>query len=130
MDTLAILKQIADSSAQLSTAALAIFGGSVAAILGTSYRRPPQLGWRLPFFLFIPGWVCLAESLFLGNVIAGRYLAATMVSQSEWMSIAARVNDDYGSQREWLLGSLGFFGTWLAVYLLYWVFVDVPEEAK
>lgn len=109
MDTIAILKEIADSSAQLSTSALAIFGGSVAAILGTSYRRPLQLGWRLPFLLFVPGWICLGYSLYLGNVISGRYLAATMVKQSEWMTIAARVNDDYGSQREWLLASLMFF---------------------
>lgn len=128
MDTLAILKQVADSSAQLSTTALAVFGGTVAAVLGTSYRRPHELGWRLPFLLFVPGWLCLGQALYLGNVISGRYLAATMVKETEWMTIAARVNDDYASQREWLLGSIAFFGAWLVAYLIYWVFATVPDK--
>jgi hypothetical protein len=128
MDTLAILKQILDSSAQLSAWGLAIFGGTVAAIVGTSYRRPPQLWWRLPFLLFVPGWFCLALSLYLGNVISSRYLAATMVNRSDLMAIAARVNDDYGNQRDWLLWSLFLFGTWLIICLVYWVFVEVNEK--
>lgn len=131
VDIVAVLKQIAESSAQLSTSALAVFGGTVAAILGTSYRRPNQLRWRLPFLLFVPGWICLGQSLYLGSVISGRYLAATMVKRSEWMDIAARVNDDYASQHDWLLASLVFFGAWLVVYLLYWVLADIPDkEAK
>ncbi len=128
MDTLNVLKQIAESSAQLSTSALAIFGGTVAAILGTSYRRPLQFGWRLPFLLFIPGWFCLGISMYLGSVIEGRYLAATMVKQTEWLNIAARINDDYASQRIWLLYSLAFFGAWLVGYLLYWVLAVIPEK--
>jgi hypothetical protein len=128
MDTLSILKQILDSSAQLSTSALAIFGGTVAAIVGTSYRRPRQLRWRLPFLLFVPGWLLLGHSLYLGNAIASRYLAATMVKQSEWMAIAARVNDDYANQQDSLLMALFFFGAWLVVYLLYWVLSEAPNE--
>lgn len=128
MDTLSILKQILDSSAQLSTSALAIFGGTVAAILGTSYRRPRQLRWRLPFFLFVPGWIFLMHSLYLGNTIASRYLAATMVKQTEWMAIATRVNDDFANQRDSLLISLFFFGAWLVLYLLYWVFSEMPDK--
>lgn len=128
MDTLAILKQVADSSSQLSTTALAVFGGTVATILGTSYRRPHEIGWRLPFLLFVPGWLCLGQSLYLGNVISGRYLAATMVKEKDWMSIAARVNDDYANQGEWLLASIAFFGAWLVAYLIYWVFANIPDK--
>lgn len=51
-----------------------------------------------------------------------------MVKQSEWITIAARINDDYASQREWLLASLLFFSAWLVAYLLYWVLVNLPEE--
>lgn len=128
MDTLAILKQILDSSAQLSASALAIFGGTVAAILGTSYRRPRQLRWRLPFFLFVPGWFFLGRSMYLGNSIASRYLAATMVKPAEWMVIATRINDDFANQRDSLLVSLFFFGAWLASYLLYWVLSEIPDK--
>lgn len=128
MDTLSILKQILDSSAQLSTSALAIFGGTVAAILGTSYRRPRELRWRLPFLLFIPGWYFLGRSMYLGNTIVSRYLAATMVKQTEWIAIATRVNDDFASQRDSLLLSLFFFGVWLILYLLYWVVSATPDK--
>lgn len=130
MDTLAVLKQILDSSAQLSASGLAVFGGTVATILGTSYRRPQTLQWRTPFLLFVPGWFCLGWSLYLGNVIAGRYLAATMVKSSELIAIATRVNDDYGSQRDWLFWSLLFFGAWLVVYLYYWVFIEAQASDK
>lgn len=42
MDTIAVLKQVLDSSAQLSASGLAVFGGTVAAILGTSYPFKPN----------------------------------------------------------------------------------------
>lgn len=130
-DTIGVLKQILDSSAQLSASGLAVFGGTVAAILGTSYRRPIALRWRLPFLLFVPGWLCVGWSLYLGNVIAGRYLAATMIRQTDLMEIAGRINDNYADQRDWLLVSLLFFGTWLVIYLYYWVFVEgLTREGK
>lgn len=128
MDTLSILKQISDSSTQLSTYALAVFGGAVAAVLGTSYRRPHQLRWRLPFLLFVPGWIYLGMSLYSGNVISRRYLAATMVKQTDLRDIASQVNNDYADQHKWLLMSLVFFGAWLITYLLYWVLANIPEK--
>lgn len=66
--------------------------------------------------------------MYQSNVIENRYLAATMVKQSEWLSIAEKVNDDYASQRMWLLLSLAFFGAWLISYLLYWVLAAIPEK--
>ena len=130
-DAIAVLKQILDSSAQLSTWGLAVFGGTVAAILGTSYPRPIPRRWRLPFLLFVPGWFCVAQSLYLGNAIAGRYLASTMVKEPDiLMAISTRINDDYGNQADWLLYSLFCFGAWLMCYLYYWVFVDSVKKEK
>ena len=127
-DALAVLKLVADGSAQLSTTALAVFGGSVAAVLGSSYRRPDAFWWRAPSLLFVPGWICLAVSLYLGNVISGRYLASNMVGVSNINSIAERINDDYASQRGWFLASLIFFGVWLLISLCYWVFIEVRTK--
>jgi hypothetical protein len=127
-EAISVLKQIVDSSAQLSASGLAVFGETVAAVLGTSFRRPLALRWRLPFLLFLPGWFCLGMSLYLGNVISGRYLAATMVSPATLANIATRVNDEYANQRDWLFYSLTLFAIWLAVYLVYWIFIAKPKE--
>jgi hypothetical protein len=132
MDTASFLKQVLENSTQLSTWGLAVFGGTVVAILGTSYRRPHSLYWRLPFLLFIPGWFCLGWSMHLGNAIAGRYLAATAPgNESRLDTIAGLINLDYSNQQTWLLWSLATFAVWLALYLLHWIFVEIPtKEAK
>lgn len=127
-DVVLALKLVAEASSLLSTSAVAIFGGTVAAVVGTSYRRPPSVNWRLPFLLFVPGWLSLAWSLYLGNVIAGRYLASNMVSQVDVPKIAALVNNEYAGQRDWLLYSLCFFAVWLALYLYYWMFGPATTE--
>ena len=78
-----VLKLVMDSSSQLSGWALAIVGGSVAVIVSTSYRRPDALRWRLLYLLFLPGWICIAYSLYLGNKLVGKYLASIMVRQEQ-----------------------------------------------
>ena len=130
IDTVAVLKQIVDSSSQLSTTGFAVMGGTVAVVIGASYRRPTDLRWRLPLLLFAPGWLCVGWSLYLSNVIASRYLAATMVGASDLAKIAERVNEDFGDQRFWLMASLVFFGIWLLVSLYYWVFVEPTRKAE
>jgi hypothetical protein len=119
------LRQVMASSSQLSAWALAIIGGSVAVIVGTSYRRPDALRWRIPYLLFLPGWACIGYSLYLGNKLVGSYLAAIMGRNQELISsIASQVNDMYAGQRIYLLLSLVFFGLWLLIYLLSWIFVE------
>lgn len=119
-----VLKEVLDSSTQLSGWALAIIGGSVVVIAGTSYRRPESLWWRLPYLLFVPGWLCIAISLYLGNEIVGKYLASLMVHQEQILNIASQVNDIYANQRFCLLLSLVCFGLWLLIYLLSWIFAE------
>jgi hypothetical protein len=119
-----VLDYVLAGSGQLSSWALAVAGASVAAVVGTSYRRPETMAWRLPFLLFIPGWLFLADSLYCGHSISGRFLAAKMVHADKVREIASKINDLYESQRTSLLVSLGFFGVWLAVYICIWVFTD------
>ncbi len=128
-DICAALKLVTDSSSQLSAWALMVIGGSVAAIVGTSYRRPDARSLRLPFLLFIPGWICLGYSLYLSNGIMGKYLASVMVHNEDIVKdIASQVNDIYGRQRDFLLWSLVFFGVWLLIYLASWIFVETFQK--
>ena len=121
-DIPSILKQVMDISSQLSGWALVIGGGTVAAIVGSSYRRPGSLYYRLPYLLFIPGWMCIGYSLYLGNNLVGKYLASIMVNEKQAEVIASQVNDIYANQHSYLLYSLAFFGLWLLIYVLYWIF--------
>lgn len=124
VDIPSVLKEVLDSSSQLSGWALAMVGGSVVVIVSTSYRRPDALLWRLPYLLFVPGWICIAFSLYLGNKIVGKYLASLMVHQEQISNIAFQVNDIYSDQRVYFLLSLVFFGLWLLIHLISWVFVE------
>ncbi len=121
-ETVSVLKEIAESSSHLSAWALAVAGGTVGAIVSTSYRRPITLPSRLPYLLFVPGWMCLAASLYMGNRLAGEYLASLLVKPESSAVIASQINDTYANQWSWLLWSLAFFGCWLLVFLLFWVF--------
>lgn len=124
VDIPTILKQVMESSSQLSVWALAIGGGTVAVIVSTSYRRPALLRWRLPYLLFLPGWISIGYSLYLGNNLVGKYLASIMVRQEEVGRIASQVNDIYANQHYYLLSSLVFFGLWLLIFMLSWIFTD------
>lgn len=127
-ETTSVLEHVLASSAQLTTWGLAVAGATVATIVGTSYRRPSSLAWRLPFLLFIPGWSCIAYSLYAGNRLVGAFLASRMVQPGAVRDIASKINDLYDAQRDFLLYSLVFFGLWLAIYLMTWMFTDEFEK--
>lgn len=123
MSDVQLLKQVLDSSSQLSAWALAVLGGSVAAIVSASHRRPATFTARLPYLLFIPGWIFLGCSLYLGDQLTGKYLASTMVRTTEIDKIASQINDVYSDQRAYFLYSLASFAAWLVAYLITWIFV-------
>lgn len=121
-DMLQILKDVVDNSSQLSAWALAVGAGSVAVIVSTSYHRPKKLGYRLPYLLFIPGWVCVGYSLSLGKEISSKYLASIMVDQDKIAIIASDINDIYAEQQSYLFISLIIFFVWLLAFTLARVF--------
>ena len=129
-DTAVALKQIYDSSAQLSGWALTILGGTVAAIVSTSYRRPDNLLFRIPYVLFLPGWAAIAKSLYLGNILSGKYIATLLVVSDTAKMIASQMNDTYSNQRDYLFYSIGFFGLWLIALLIIWIFIDAIQKGE
>lgn len=117
-----ILKQVLDSSSLLITWALAIGAASVATIVSTSYIRPASFLHRLPYLIFIPGWFSLGYSLYLGDKLARSYIALLMVKSEIAKTIPPQINDLYSDQRWYLFQSVLFFGIWLVIFLLTWVF--------
>lgn len=129
MDLVQALKEVLESSIQLSGWAVGIGGATVAVIIGTSHNRPDRLLFRLPYLLFLPGWFCIGLSIYLGNKIVGAHLA-TRFNSSLINQISEQINGFYGYQRTFLLWSLVFFGVWLVFYTLMWIFLKQLHEGK
>jgi hypothetical protein len=124
------MKQVVTFSSQLTTWALSVLAGSIATIISTSYIRPKDIRYRLSYLLFIPGWACLSISIYLGEQITRKYLAYIMVKSEYIQKIASGINDVFSQQRLYFLTSLVFFGCWLLIFLLQWVFLSVIAEEK
>ncbi|MFH1580629.1 MAG: hypothetical protein ABIC39_00900 [Pseudomonadota bacterium] len=126
------LEQASNASAQLVTWALAVVAGSVATIVSTSYLRPMKRAVRLIYLFFLPGWVFLGLSIYYGEKISRRYIAAKLVPEKTLGEIAKFVNQDFGCQRLNLEIGLIIFALWLVTFLFWWVFGDwsVSDQSK
>lgn len=123
-------KEVVAHSSQLTTWALSVFAGTIAAIISTSYIRPKEITLRISSLLFIPGWACLSISIYHGEQLARKYLASIMVEQDAAINIISEINDVFSDQRMYFYFALIFFGAWLVVFLLQWVFVQNLTEDK
>ena len=130
IDITSIMKQVVESSSQLTTWALLVGGGSVAAIVSTAYRRPLRLKFRIPYLLFIPGWCALGYSMYSGDLIMRMNLAMNMVSATIASKIPQEINDAYRDQQIFLFVALGFFAAWLLLYLLIWIFSNGLNDGE
>lgn len=116
-------KIVAENSQALITWSLSIIGGSIVAIVGTSYIRPAHLYLRLLYLLFIPGWTFLSLSIHKGHKIARHYIASIFnKQQSELIEIGEKINTCYDSQITHFEIALVFFAIWLGGFLLGWIF--------
>ena len=124
MDFQVGLEQVNSGSAGLVTWALAVVAGSVATIVSTSYLRPMNRAMRSIYLLFIPGWFFLGLSVYYGERISRRLMAAKLVPRESLSEIARFVNQEFGKQRLMLEIGLLFFALWLVIFLIWWVFGD------
>lgn len=103
--------------------ALMIIGGSIATIFSTSYLRPEDRWIRRSYLLLIPGWICLATSLYYGARIKRRALAAVFIrSQELLMEIGQKINGEFALQLRFMGWGLSVFALWLLIFLIWWIF--------
>ena len=108
-------------SQSLTEWALLIFGGSVVIVVGTSYVRPRKRWVRSTYFLFMFGWACLGLSMYYGSQVQRVYLAHLWSSEVSLSEARATINKETFMQIKCLKWALGVFGTWLWVYLCWWI---------
>ena len=124
---LAAMKVAVDGSSTMVTWALSTIGGSIAAIVSTSYLRPKNVRIRRIYLLYLPAWVFLGLSIGCGHVIERRHIAAHFAPSTRLdrlQQIAQLINDDYLYQQDFLAAGLAILGIWLTFFLLWWVLGD------
>jgi hypothetical protein len=80
--------------------------------------------------LFLPGWLSLARSIYLGARAQGAYLAYLLVPVTTLQLATQKLNEDIGNEVFWMLWGLAIFFIWLLLYLLWWVFSTSDTEGK
>jgi hypothetical protein len=124
-------KIIVEGSQTLTSWSLMIIAGSIAVIVGTSYLRPQKVAWRLPFLLFILGWVFLSLSIYNGDKISRSYMAAVLINnEKKLMEIGQAINTYYDAQLSNFARGLIGFAIWLVIFLLWWIFDKAPQNSK
>ncbi len=115
------LELAASFSQSLSQWSYIVLGGSVAIILRDLKYRPKDNLIRHSFWVFIPGWVCLAFSIYEGIRVQQRYVA-------RWMNPSPQINEIVEKfSRHTLLQirsmeiGLFCFALWLSFFLVRWI---------
>ena len=129
MDYLPGLKAILDNSGTLVNWALALVGGSLAAMLSTSYEHPKTWRGRLIYLLFPLAWLLLGISINAGQQISRRFVAAQFVKENVRSDILKSMGDDFSQQSQMLLWGLAVLFAWLLWFVVWWIWY-APTAAE
>src|SRR4051812_48942822 len=116
VDTNAIQEIVKQSDKYVSWS-ISLYAGSLAAILSTSYVKPPGRFGRLIYLLFLPAWFFLAYAIYYGDSISRRRLMG-LIDQSRIPTIELKINDEFISQLDCFKWALLCFGIWLFLFLI------------
>jgi hypothetical protein len=112
--------------------ALLVLGGSAAALLQSSYRRPGKLAWRWACALFyVTGWLFLSRSIYYGTRVQQVYMSSLFSSKPNYGILRAALNTDLSHQISGLQWGVASFAAWLLLLLLHWVLAkESADEGK
>lgn len=118
---LTILKETATIAEATNRLALLVFGGSVAALVSTSYLQPKERKVRLVYLLFVPGWFALMWAMYRGHQVSNVYLSAMHVANKPELYYKLQVLWQLEEQSAALYLSLVPFSLWLVIFLIWWI---------
>lgn len=123
------IKSISEGSNKVSTWALSVVGGTVLVIISDSYFQPQEQIYKIPYLLFIAGWLYIAISMYYGLNISGRVMAAELYKKDneKLKAIFTKANNDFDCQLIFFKAALVTFGVWLILYLLWWILIFTPQ---
>jgi hypothetical protein len=80
---------------------------------------------RLTYLLLIPGWFCLATSIYYGMTVQQEYVAWLWIRKED---IPRAINSAAVQQGAYMDRGLSVFAVWMIIYLLWWVLVKKDGE--
>jgi len=124
------IKSFEAGSVKLATWSLSVFGGSLLIIVGDSYLRPSDSQHRLAYLLFLIGWALIGWSMYQGFKITRHTMVLDLHATNEdaLLTIFQKCNKSFANQLRWFQWGLFVFGIWLVLYLLWWIYTDMPNK--
>ena len=117
------LGAISANAEQQITWAIAVMGGTLLIVIGTSHISPKSRRGRLIYLLFLPAWFFLGVSIYYGNRIHRHLIADHLSDANTQISTLKQVNSDAICQMN-AMGVAGLFlATWLLLYVSWWIFL-------
>lgn len=123
------IESIVGSASDHVTLALAILGGTLLTVVGTSHVSPKCRWGRSIYLLFLPSWAFLALSIYFGDLIQRSAISLLLVDESLHEEIKSNINSHYGCQLSSLMWAGGFLVVWLVLYVVWWIYFREVEEA-
>jgi len=111
-------------SQALSQWSVLIIGGVTALLLGESHLSSSRKGIRSLYLLFLPSWICLFRSIYMGVKVQRNFLALKLLSNADVPATKVEINNHMLRQLASMEFGLSFIGVWLLCYLFWWVFSD------
>jgi hypothetical protein len=124
------LEAAASFSQSLAQWEFVLIGGSLLVLVGTSHRHPANRLMRIAYLLFLPAWLCLCRSIYLGTQVQGAYLAYLLVPVTTIEGATRTLNEDIGNQIFWMSYGLTIFFIWLVLYLFWWILSKRGTEGQ
>jgi hypothetical protein len=121
------IKAIVDGSGVITNWSLALFGATLAALIGTSYVKPVKATAKLMYLLYIPSWFFLAASIYYGDLLSRRGIKAIITPQYI-EQCEEKMNNDFTLQHTNFNLALICLGVWLLFYLIWWIFNDWSKK--
>jgi hypothetical protein len=116
------LKAISEGAKNITTWSISLLGGSILAILSTSYLKPNK--WvKLIYVLFIPAWFFLGDAILDGDQIQRRTIMGALHPEMVQV-IEDKMNTDYLDQLTCFKTALIILSIWLLLYLIWWILED------
>lgn len=121
-------REIMDFSGSLRQLSIAVLGGTVLLVIGSSLRRPQGLRARIGFLWLVPAWLLLGSSIHKSFVVNQHYLAIVVSAKSDVLKALGNINAAVSTQIDHAMMALALVGIWLVSYLIWWVFHRQPEN--
>lgn len=124
----ASLKVIVDAADKIATWSISLLGGSVLAIISTSYAKPAKKMLRVFYLLFVPAWVFCALAIKEGDSIRRMDIMAELNAHLI-PRIVVSMNDSFTNLMNYFNFSILFFCLWMICYLIWFMLSDAEKKA-